>query len=123
MFSQTTRLQALDIGTSQFLTNQNAILNQLNNILNVPKNSLIFNRDFDLDIESYLFRQFNIIAANLIQNEIENGILRYFNGKMKIEKFDTVLDYTNRKYAITIRVNHPTFDEPQTIQLSYKSNG
>jgi len=123
MLTSTSRVQALDISATGFLVNSEAVLNQLNNILTVQKGSLIFNREFDLDIELYLFRTFNIIAANLIQNEIENGILRYFNGKMKIEKFNTVLDYSDRTYRIDIKVSHPTFDEPQDIKLSYKSNG
>lgn len=113
-------VQLLSIGDKGWQKNDDAFMDMINNILNTPKRSLIFKREFALDLEPYLFRLFGIITANLIKAEIRNSLLVWIPD-IEIETLDVVAQDKDRKYLVTLVVSHPTLKEIKTITTEYQS--
>lgn len=104
----------LNINNSGWSRNKQALMEIIDNIISVPKKSIIFNREFGLGLEEYLFRPFGSITSSLISASIRNA-LTYYLPELEILSLTTEPDEQNRSYKMNLKITHSVLDNEQTV--------
>lgn len=110
----------VSIDNYDWIKNKQALLDMVTNILTVPKRSLIFNRQFCLDLEKYLFRNFGTVTASILENDIRVSLQRYIKD-INIEDVQVTPDDYNRVYKLELSITHPIIEGSLKINRVYTS--
>lgn len=104
--------------TGSNLEDVRAIMESLDNILSTSKGERLFNRDFGIDIEKYLFSQLTYTNTLLIRSEIKSAITT-FEPRVKIEDVKCTIDYENRSYYVSLNLTVKGLDENIKLSKNY----
>lgn len=97
------------------ITNKEAVITSLRNILNTTKNSRILDPDIEFDLRSYLFDGLDATRAWFIGYEICSKLSSY-EPRVRVENVDITIDWDEDCYIIDLTISIPSLNE--TVALS-----
>lgn len=97
------------------ITNEEAVMTSLRNILNTTKNSRLLDPNVEFDLRTYLFDQLSPTAAWFIGYEICSRITLY-EPRVTIENVNIAINWEQDCYVIDLTVAIPSLDT--TVKLS-----
>lgn len=97
------------------VTNKEAVLTSLRNILNTTKFSRLLDPGLEFDLRSYLFERLNTTTAWFIGYEICTRISKY-EPRVLINDVNIVIDFENNCYIIELTISIPSLNT--TVALS-----
>lgn len=104
------------------ITNEEAVLNSLKNILNTRFCSRLLNPEMNFDLRSYLFENLSESKAYFIGYDISNSLPLY-EPRIKIQNISVICYYGDDTYGVYMTIYVPSLNKSLNLSSVLSSEG